>query len=130
MDMFRQIAPHGIVNKQVITDKAPTDLIDDTAEQQPTPPTTIAREPTLAPVNSDIPDATTSSMQLPVLETLTTDEVTHPKEYPHPHDTEEALQPKAGEAVAVAPNSEETVLTHKEMSEITPAECPFLMNKE
>jgi hypothetical protein len=36
----------------------------------------------------------------------------------------------AGNAVAAAPNSEETQRTHEEMSRITAAECPFLMNKE
>lgn len=48
----------------------------------------------------------------------------------HPRDTENAVQPEAGQAVAAPANSEETRLTHEEMSRITPAQCPFLMNRE
>ncbi|KAI7461795.1 hypothetical protein KC351_g16636 [Hortaea werneckii] len=50
--------------------------------------------------------------------------------HPHPHATEEATQAGKGEAVAVPAASEETRLTHEEMSRITGAECPFLMNRE
>ena len=50
--------------------------------------------------------------------------------HPHPHDTEKAVQPEGGEAVAVPAQAEETRLTHEEMSRITPSECPFLMNRE
>ena len=50
--------------------------------------------------------------------------------HPHPKDMEHAVQPDAGEAVAVSPHSTETRLTHEEMSRISPAECPFLMNRE
>jgi hypothetical protein len=35
-----------------------------------------------------------------------------------------------GNAIAVPADSQETTITHEEMSRITPAECPFLMNKE
>ncbi|EMC94675.1 hypothetical protein BAUCODRAFT_555502 [Baudoinia panamericana UAMH 10762] len=52
------------------------------------------------------------------------------KVHPHPHDTEQAVQPQPGEAVAVPAQSEETRVTHEEMSNITAAECPFLMNRE
>lgn len=45
-----------------------------------------------------------------------------------PGDEEGKVAP--GDAVAVATGDEETVATHKEMSNITSAECPFLMNKE
>ncbi|KAF2207493.1 hypothetical protein CERZMDRAFT_51164 [Cercospora zeae-maydis SCOH1-5] len=38
--------------------------------------------------------------------------------------------PEAGEAVAAGPESEETKLTHEEMSKMAPGECPFLMNRE
>jgi hypothetical protein len=61
---------------------------------------------------------------------IDTEEAAIPVPYPYPHATEEAVQPQPGEAVAVGPTSEETVLTHKEMSEITAVECPYLMNKE
>ena len=50
--------------------------------------------------------------------------------HPHPHAMEEATQAGKGEAVAVPATSEETRLTHEEMSRITGAECPFLMNRE
>lgn len=50
--------------------------------------------------------------------------------HPHPKIMEEAVKPEAGEAVAVQPHTEETRMTHEEMSNITPAECPFLMNRE
>jgi len=35
-----------------------------------------------------------------------------------------------GNAVVSSADSEEFAATHAEMSKITPAECPFLMNKE
>ena len=38
--------------------------------------------------------------------------------------------PSPGDALAAAPDSEETKLVHEEMSKISAAECPFLMNKE
>ncbi|QIX01156.1 hypothetical protein AMS68_006673 [Peltaster fructicola] len=43
---------------------------------------------------------------------------------------ETAVQPDAGEAVAVSAQSQETRMTYEEMSKITPMECPFLMNRE
>lgn len=39
-------------------------------------------------------------------------------------------EPTPGNALATAPDSEETKRVHEEMSTVTPAECPFLMNKE
>lgn len=50
--------------------------------------------------------------------------------HPHPKTMEELLQPNPGEAVAAPPDSEETVMTHEELSTITATECPFLMNRE
>ena len=50
--------------------------------------------------------------------------------HPHPHATENATQVGRGEAVAVPAASEETRLTHEEMSRISGGECPFLMNRE
>lgn len=47
-----------------------------------------------------------------------------------PKQMEEAVAPAAGEAVAVPPHDHETRMTHEEMSRISPAECPFLMNRE
>jgi hypothetical protein len=84
----------------------------------------------------DIPDAATITAK--TAESSNTEEsipksveeLANPEQYPHPHTMEEAVEPGPGEAVAVAPTSEETILTHEEMSKITPAECPFLMNRE
>ncbi|KAI7208637.1 hypothetical protein KC333_g9066 [Hortaea werneckii] len=50
--------------------------------------------------------------------------------HPHPHATENATQVGRGEAVAVPAASEETRLTHEEMSRFSGGECPFLMNRE
>ncbi|KAK5706576.1 hypothetical protein LTR97_001566 [Elasticomyces elasticus] len=50
--------------------------------------------------------------------------------HPHAKDMEHAVQPQAGEAVASSAQSEETRMTHEEMSSISAAECPFLMNRE
>ncbi|RMY44843.1 hypothetical protein D0863_16149 [Hortaea werneckii] len=50
--------------------------------------------------------------------------------HPHPHATENATQVGRGEAVAVPAASEETRLTHEEMSRFSRGECPFLMNRE
>lgn len=50
--------------------------------------------------------------------------------HPHPKTMENSVKPSAGEAVAVEPDSEETFMTHEEMSRISPSECPFLMNRE
>ena len=69
LEMFRQIAPHGIVNKVV----------------------------------------------------KGADEVGGPGE--HLKDLEEEEKP--GNALAVPQSSEETQVTHEEMSHITKAECPF-----
>lgn len=50
--------------------------------------------------------------------------------HPHSHETEKAVQPNKGEAIAVPAHAEETRMTHEEMNTITPSECPFLMNRE
>jgi len=51
--------------------------------------------------------------------------------HPHPHDVEKAVEPAPGKAVAAPADSEETKMTHEEMSSLSTAgECPFLMNRE
>ncbi|KAK5131716.1 hypothetical protein LTR08_000604 [Meristemomyces frigidus] len=50
--------------------------------------------------------------------------------HPHSHETEDAVRPEAGEAIAVPARAEETRMTHEEMSTISSSECPFLMNRE
>ncbi|KAF2499170.1 hypothetical protein BU16DRAFT_547598 [Lophium mytilinum] len=69
MEMFRQIAPKGVVNKEIVSQQ-------------------------------------------------------------HPHNMEEIVKPAPGEAVVAPVESEEVNLTQEEMSNITPAEFPNLMNKE
>lgn len=44
--------------------------------------------------------------------------------------SKDKTQSTAGNALAAAPDSEETRQVHEEMSKISAAECPFLMNKE
>ncbi|OCK85442.1 hypothetical protein K432DRAFT_439311 [Lepidopterella palustris CBS 459.81] len=54
----------------------------------------------------------------------------HPAEvHPHPKDMEAMVKPGLGKAVASAFENE-VKITHEEMSNITPIECPFLMNRE
>lgn len=48
----------------------------------------------------------------------------------HPKTMEKAIEPQGGEAVVAEAGSEETIMTHEEMSRMTTAECPFLMNRE
>lgn len=50
--------------------------------------------------------------------------------HPHPKTMEETVKPRAGEAVVVGAEMHETIMTHEEMSRISPSECPFLMNRE
>ena len=50
--------------------------------------------------------------------------------HPHPKNIEESVKPSAGEAVAAPVDSEETRETQQEMSNITPNECPTIMNRE
>jgi hypothetical protein len=45
-------------------------------------------------------------------------------------DVEDVVKPGVGEAVAASGASEEARRAHEEMSRVTPAECPFLMNRE
>jgi hypothetical protein len=50
--------------------------------------------------------------------------------HPHSKDVEKAIEPSAGQAVAVPASDEETHVTHEEMSRLNPLECPFMMNRE
>jgi hypothetical protein len=89
-------------------------------------------------VNLDVPAAFAGSMSSPeilntdgntLLHRLTADEVADPETPPNPHYTRDAVLPKADEAIAIAPASKETVVSHEEMSKLTPTGCPFLTNK-
>ncbi|KAH0343265.1 hypothetical protein KCU83_g8959, partial [Aureobasidium melanogenum] len=50
--------------------------------------------------------------------------------HPHPHTMEQSVKPVVGDAVVSGPRSQETKLTHDEMSSITKDEEPLLMNRE
>ncbi|KAI5250309.1 hypothetical protein E4T43_00252 [Aureobasidium subglaciale] len=50
--------------------------------------------------------------------------------HPHPHTMEQVVKLVVGDAVVSGPESEETKLTHREMSSITKDEEPLLMNRE
>jgi hypothetical protein len=52
------------------------------------------------------------------------------KVHPHPHTMEQSVRPVVGDALVVDSQSEETKLTHDEMSSITKEEEPLLMNRE
>lgn len=94
MTMFRQIAPHGIVNKTPMAGKIPSEAMD------------LVQDETKQNEQSGGPGA------------------------PKPKTMEAEVAPQPGEAIATAANTEEVKQTHEEMSKITPAECPVLMNKE
>lgn len=202
LDMFRQIAPHGVVNKQVIDRKVHSvDMaaaLDDQASKTAEGPSSEVAKPVKSaqsivdsaasqgegmktertePANtsathpvsgrSRTPSSASSSawekVSNPTEDThrsqysssvtgnveehmnqkskdagtsTTPDEVDRyltgsaSRIHPHPKDMELAVRPDAGEAVVAASHTEETRLTHEEMSRIMPSECPFLMNRE
>lgn len=215
LDMFRQIAPHGVVNKQIIDhkvhsvdkaaaldDQAPVDHAAKDVQESAQPPQDTAKITDPVESAQNIVDSAASqgedmktehtepnnpSASCPVTGRSRTasssssawEKVSNPSEevhrsqysssvtgnveehmsqkddhidhsptsdsqdvvdqhleksasevHPHPKDMETAVQPNAGEAVIAEANSEETRLTHEEMSRITPSECPFLMNRE
>ena len=50
--------------------------------------------------------------------------------HPHPHTMEHSVKPVVGDAVVADSQSEETKLTHDEMSSVSKDEEPLLMNRE
>lgn len=90
MEMFRQVAPEGVVNKEVVPSMTETNITIRLHGKD--------GEKT-ASVNSS--DVTTAPPKL-----------------------------APGEAAVQPAQNKETTMTHEEMSKISPAECPFLMNKE
>lgn len=213
MEMFRQIAPQGIVNKEIVSSKVeqqepPKDLpVNDgikiaqdhnkpnaSHSADPAPADAIAKE--ISPstglpadqfvphqgtstlleqkntassdvnvdkgvskqeLGSDVARETSKSQQAgigPQAGSVTSSEngassdssdktwekVDRPKQHAAPTDInkqdssstsmEAAVKPDAGQAVVASAQSEETRRTHEEMSNITPMECPFLMNRE
>lgn len=92
MEMFRQIAPKGVVNKEIGSEKEKAGDEEDEESKPSTKETQVSQQ--------------------------------------HPHNMEEIVKPAPGEAVVAPIGSEEVKLTQEEMSNITPAEFPDLMNKE
>jgi len=209
LDMFRQIAPYGVVNKQVIDrkvhsvdkaaaldDQTTADTASKAVEEHVAPKDTVEVDEPVKSAQDIVDSAATqgegmktehvepkkSSVTCPVSgrsrtpssasssawekvsnpaeeaprsqyssaltgnveghighkteSSTSTDEIDQhlassaSKVHPHPKDMEVAVQPNAGEAVVAAAYTEETRLTHEEMSRITSSECPFLMNRE
>lgn len=145
--MFRQIAPNGIVNKVIVDPviKTPVTKAEDsdiTGESKGDD--TIAAEKVEKKESEEINLA--SGKDVDVKETPTTEapaETTKTEETSletSPPETKEKsiIEPETlaskvdepGSAIVAPADSEEAKLTHEEMSKITPAECPFLMNKE
>jgi hypothetical protein len=156
LEMFRQITPYGIVNKEVVPKKTSTndggegqeDLSEQTEEERQalgaiSVTTTIETQSSTSNYNSTVNGDETSRMDpsktsdpnvgaigapdpIDIHLAKSSDEV-----HPHPKTEEAAVHPGPGEAVAAPANSEETKITHEEMSRSgNPAECPFLMNRE
>lgn len=110
MEMFRQIAPNGIVNKGVKKPKSGISVGEPlVAGEEKNDEATLP-----ASIHSDAKRDTVTSSGNTIEKRL------------HAADQSEILPENA---LAVPPEVEQTKLTHEEMSEILPSECPF-MNKE
>lgn len=110
MEMFRQIAPNGIVNKEIVevkpgiqasTDEVPTTSQKDKGEAMSIQSGGEARDSVTGSGNS----------------------------IAEQRNAAEYSEVRPGNAIAAAPESEQTVMIYEEMSKITSSECPF-MNKE
>lgn len=146
MEMFKQIAPHGVVNKEIVNRKvgrsddvensAESEGHDDTAERPKSgtadnPNKTVVDTPSIASQKtletSQKHDAGAKEQPEDAVDDLLSRSVE--QVHLQPKDMEKAVDPKAGDAVVAPANSEEVKLTHEEMSRIAPMECPF-MNRE
>lgn len=120
LEMFRQIAPHGIVNKQIV---------NESSEQTPGPKHAMSphdqpmlysstvngsERPRTPDHNSDLPNKAVDELDEGA------DDVN-----PKPEYVEQSVEARKGEAVAGASETEKRA-TYQEMSKITPAQCPFM----
>ncbi|KAF2223283.1 hypothetical protein BDZ85DRAFT_197707 [Elsinoe ampelina] len=131
MTMFKQIAPEGIVNLEPVPKNntvAPDDAIDMSMAELK-----LANENNAAKGHKrGTSTGYTDVHHNPDLKDNRPDVVGRPGEevHPHPKDMEKQWQPKPGQAVAAPADSEETRLTHEEMSKTLEndphGECPFL----
>ena len=113
LEMFRQIAPNGIVNKAIIKPSPgqtfSSQLHGDSHDHHDEHP-----ESPVIPANAGDVDVVTASG-------ATTEEKVA---------AEKNHEIAPGNTVVAPADSAEARATHEEMSKITAAECPFLMNKE
>ncbi|KAL9109510.1 MAG: hypothetical protein Q9227_005845 [Pyrenula ochraceoflavens] len=123
MDMFRQIAPNGIVNKQIIDPNAnKADLIEGEEHSQPTSPTEAVPIKSLnlqsAPGQGTCPLGFGPSTKEDHPATAVAQQAEGALDHP-------------GNAIAEEPQSKATIEAHEEMGKITPkgGEIPF-MNSE
>lgn len=140
LEMFRQIAPNGVVNKQVVDKKMDRSAALDT-EVPSHDGVKIAEEHNSAEKTSSGESCPFSGASMsaalsgcPVINfsrpTGSSPKRSGEQVHPHPHTMERAVKPVAGDAVVAEPQAEETKLTHREMSSITQDEVPTLMNGE
>jgi len=145
MSMFRQIAPEGIVNKQIVDPNATTKA---SAESKPTSDSSHAgvteklkpapepkvelkgdhADAALVDVKSDA-DSVKDLAKL--IEAANLDSVTQESSKDiykgsKTNGTTEGVSPFPGQAVAAKPESEEAKATYREMNKLTPLECPFM----
>ena len=204
LEMFRQIAPNGIVNKEIVPLEKTAEVEKTTAPEETAAPGKAAAHVETAVLNEEAvaldkivaPDETAEIEKTAAAEeavalgkthapektaeleetaapekpkavvpeeieaekTATSQKTTNVKNHEKTSNANEAtnivvpldstvnrgidnLEPKIelaapeageapGNAVAVAPNSEEAKMAHEEMSRISASECPFLMNRE
>lgn len=150
LEMFRQTAPNGIVNKEV---RGPSDDHDEesasvaeTGDGESTPKGSKERseaankeetekrgiEETDGKGKGDVEDELIKNFSSK--STLEEHEVEESNKTP-PQNIELSIDssetsPTPKDAIAAAPSSEETQQAHEEMSRITATECPYLMNRE
>jgi len=139
LEMFRQIAPEGIINKVTIDPKDPMIIEPEDMhkpnvameEQKSTP-----QEPTvklngdhadaaLVDVKKDAPSVEDLAEEIRLAnldDTAKTDDTTTANE----KLSDQGQCPVAGQAVAAKPDSEEAKATYREMHKLTPLECPFM----
>lgn len=129
MEMFRQIAPNGIVNKQIVT---PEDKQEASEEEHK--PSTAAEAATSTATSAPTTISTTETENLAQnLNIRAEDQVDTVTASGNSLDdkVEAAQRPTSapGNGIVDPAEGSETTAAHEEMSKITPAQCPF-MNKE
>lgn len=130
LEMFRQIAPHGIVNKEVVGSVDPANSGLDNARNPRSPASKRSR-------TKDVYSSTVNGSETPQNPGWSSTPSKVDKElpqlaaecHPFPKDAEEAAGPGTGDAVAAPADDHEKHATYREMSRVTPMQCPF-MNKE